>query len=144
MSHTRLKALTVTPSSFWSTSDFVQKNSERFCTHSKYETVTPPPFARMSGIRRIPRLWKMSSASDSVASVEVFLLSHLTLFGADTNRHYHKVGPRQSPPGGPADREGLARDDAGDGEALRHRDRVHDPRHRLAVRVDVRCGDVLL
>src|SRR5438445_806704 len=45
---------------------FVRKNSERFWTHSKYDTVTPPPFARMSGIRRIPRLWKRSSASGVV------------------------------------------------------------------------------
>src|SRR5438876_6790248 len=62
MSQTRPNALSMIPSSFWSTSDFVQKNSERFWTHSKYDTVTPPPFARMSGIRRIPRLWKRSSA----------------------------------------------------------------------------------
>src|SRR2546429_4315626 len=66
MSQTRPNALTMIPSSFWSTSDFVQKNSERFWTHSKYDTVTPPPFARMSGIRRIPRLWKRSSASGVV------------------------------------------------------------------------------
>src|SRR3989449_951226 len=66
MSHTRLNALTMMPSSFSSTSFFVQKNSDRFCTHSKYDTVTPPPLARMSGITRMPRLCKMSSASGVV------------------------------------------------------------------------------
>src|SRR5439155_4762027 len=43
-----------------------------------------------------------------------------------------------------ADHERLARDDARLGEPLVHRDRVHDPRHRLAVRVHVRGRDVLL
>src|SRR3989454_5474717 len=66
MSQTRLNALTMMPSSFSSTSFFVQKNSDRFCTHSKYDTVTPPPLAKMSGITRMPRLCKMSSASGVV------------------------------------------------------------------------------
>ena len=32
-------------------------------THSRYDTITPPPFARMSGITLTPRLDSMSSAS---------------------------------------------------------------------------------
>ena len=31
------------------TSSSSQKNDCRSCTHSKYETITPPAFARMSG-----------------------------------------------------------------------------------------------
>src|SRR3990172_5865393 len=43
ISQTRANAAIMMPSSFWSTSDFVQKNSERFWTHSNYNTITPPP-----------------------------------------------------------------------------------------------------
>ena len=41
-----------------------------------------------------------------------------------------------------ADRDRLAGDDAGDGVAAMHRDRVHDPGHRLGVGADVRRRDV--
>src|SRR5439155_8818519 len=41
--------------SFMFTSSSSQKYAWRSCTHSKYETVTPPEFARMSGTSRIPR-----------------------------------------------------------------------------------------
>src|SRR5437016_14315155 len=37
-------------SSRWLTSCSFQKKPWRSCTHSKYETVTPPAFARISGI----------------------------------------------------------------------------------------------
>ena len=40
------------------------------------------------------------------------------------------------------DRQRLAGDDRESGVPVMHRVRVHDPRHRLRVRVHVRCGDV--
>ena len=44
------------------TSSSSQKYAWRSWTHSKYETVTPPEFARMSGTTRMPRSLKISSA----------------------------------------------------------------------------------
>ena len=41
----------------------VQRKHCRFCTHSKYDTVTPPALARMSGIAVMPRRAKISSPS---------------------------------------------------------------------------------
>jgi hypothetical protein len=35
----------------------------RFCTHSKYETVTPPALARMSGITKMPFSSRIASAA---------------------------------------------------------------------------------
>src|ERR1700682_1982316 len=43
-----------------------QKNDCRSCTHSKYETVTPPALARMSGTTMMPRCSRMRSASGVV------------------------------------------------------------------------------
>src|SRR5262245_1405634 len=43
-----------------------QKKSCRSCTHSKYETVTPPALARVSGSTSTPRSWRISSASGVV------------------------------------------------------------------------------
>ena len=48
------------------TSSSVQKNCCASCTHSKYETVTPPAFARMSGTTKTPRSRRISSASSVV------------------------------------------------------------------------------
>src|SRR5437773_24942 len=114
----------------------------------------------MSGIRTIPRLWKMSSASGVVGplapSPMIFALTRGAFSDVRTPSRAH--GARMStsssktssfetgfvPGERPSDREGLARDDTGDREALGHRDRVHDPGHRLAVRVHVGRGDVLL
>ena len=50
--------------SFTSSSD--QEYAWMSCTHSKYETVTPPALARMSGTTAMPRWAKISSASGSV------------------------------------------------------------------------------
>ncbi len=46
-----------------STRSAVQRNCWRFCTHSKYETVTPPALARMSGITGMPRSFRSWSAT---------------------------------------------------------------------------------
>ena len=48
------------------TSSSVQKNCCASCTHSKYETVTPPAFARMSGTTKTPRSRRIASASSVV------------------------------------------------------------------------------
>src|ERR1035438_8625495 len=42
-------------SRYWFTSISVQKKPYRSCTHSKYDTVTPPALHRMSGITSTPR-----------------------------------------------------------------------------------------
>ncbi len=41
-----------------------QKSRLRSCTHSKYETVTPPAFVRTSGSTGIPRAARIASAGD--------------------------------------------------------------------------------
>src|SRR4030065_591708 len=149
---TESKARTQTPSSFASTSCFVQKKFARSWTHSKYDTVTPPPFARMSGITRTPFLYRMSSASGVVGplapSAEIFARTRgafsdvITFSRAQGPRMatssseepparvacgflppprggVHRAGGRRLVPAeGAADREGLARHDAGHGEAL--------------------------
>ena len=43
-----------------------QKKRPMSCTHSKYDTVTPPAFVRMSGSTGIPRSRKIASASSEV------------------------------------------------------------------------------
>ena len=43
-----------------------QNRRPRSCTHSKYDTVTPPALARMSGTTGIPRSAKIASASSVV------------------------------------------------------------------------------
>src|SRR5215217_4130776 len=48
--------------SFELTSGSFQKYSWRPCTHSKYETTTPPALARMSGRTRMPLSSRISSA----------------------------------------------------------------------------------
>src|SRR6266540_1919028 len=48
------------------TSSSFQKYSWRPCTHSKYETTTPPAFASTSGKTRIPRSSRISSAAGVV------------------------------------------------------------------------------
>src|SRR3989441_5362098 len=57
---------------------------------------------------------------------------------------HHAARRRLVPAERTADDERLARDDPGPGGPFVHRDRVHDPCQRLAVRVHVRRGDVLL
>src|SRR5713226_3163983 len=68
----------------------------------------------------------------------------LDLLGGLADRIHEAAGRRLVPAERSSDHQRLARDHARDGEAFRHRDRVHDPGHRLAVRVHVRRGDVLL
>ena len=48
------------------TSSSVQKNSWRPCTHSKYETTTPPAFASTSGTTSTPFASRISSAAGVV------------------------------------------------------------------------------
>src|SRR5216683_3139317 len=70
--------------SFWLTSCSDQKKDCRSCTHSKYDTVTPPALARMSGTRKMPRSRKMASASGVVGplapSTISFALTSRALF----------------------------------------------------------------
>ena len=72
--------------SFWLTSCSDQKKDWRSCTHSKYDTVTPPALARMSGMRKIPRSRKISSASGVVGP---FAPSTISL--ALTSRAFREV-----------------------------------------------------
>src|SRR5581483_10583569 len=65
-SHTRSKASLILSASFARMSSRFQKRRPRSCTHSKYETVTPPAFVRMSGSTGIPRSAKIASASSDV------------------------------------------------------------------------------
>ncbi len=49
------------------TSVSVQKKLCKSCTHSKYETITPPALHRMSGIMKISGRWsRIASASGVV------------------------------------------------------------------------------
>ena len=59
-----------------------QKLACRSCTHSKYETVTPPALARMSGSTMMPRSNRMSSASGSVGP----LAASATILRANARR----------------------------------------------------------
>src|SRR5438105_4129022 len=111
---TSLKARERIAFSFWLTSCSDQKNDCRSCTHSKYETVTPPALARMSGTRKMPRSRKIASARGL----------HATRRAADFER--------------------LACDRRGHRVPEVHRKGVHDPRHGLAVGVDVGGRDVAI
>src|SRR5215475_9174618 len=58
-----LNARVVMSRSFELISSSFQKYSWRPCTHSKYETTTPPAFASTSGRIRMPRSSRISSAA---------------------------------------------------------------------------------
>ena len=60
---TSLNAWTILSSNFLFTSSSVHLNCWRFCTHSKYETVTPPAFVKISGIIAIFRFHSLFAAS---------------------------------------------------------------------------------
>src|SRR5215469_165573 len=66
-------------SRYWLTSFSVQKKPYRSCTHSKYDTVTPPALQRMFGITRMPR----SNISLSAPGVVGPLAASATIFGLD-------------------------------------------------------------
>jgi hypothetical protein len=66
ISQTRSKASFSFSASFSRISSRPQKRRPRSCTHSKYETVTPPAFVRMSGRIGIPRSARIASASSEV------------------------------------------------------------------------------
>ena len=61
--HVSLNARVTMSFSFAFTSSSFQKYSWSPCTHSKYETITPPAFARMSGRIRTPFCSRISSAA---------------------------------------------------------------------------------
>ena len=63
VAHVSLNARVTMSFSFAFTSASFQKYSWRPCTHSKYETTTPPAFARMSGRTRTPLSSRISSAA---------------------------------------------------------------------------------
>ena len=63
MLDTSSKALTMISRNLATTSFSVQKYFCTSWTHSKYETVTPPALARISGTTRMPLSRSMSSAS---------------------------------------------------------------------------------
>ena len=65
-SQTRSKAVAIFSSSRDRISSRSQKKRPMSCTHSKYETVTPPAFVRMSGSTWMPRSARISSASGDV------------------------------------------------------------------------------
>src|SRR5262245_4334899 len=66
MSHTRSNAFESFSASFARISSRVQKRRPRSCTHSKYDTVTPPALVSTSGRTGIPRSQRMASASSDV------------------------------------------------------------------------------
>src|ERR1017187_8842765 len=59
-------------SRYWFTSISVQKKPYRSCTHSKYDTVTPPALHRMSGITNTPRANNSLSAPGGGGAVGGF------------------------------------------------------------------------
>src|ERR1022692_4230171 len=70
-------------SRYWFTSISVQKKPYRSCTHSKYDTVTPPALHRMSGMTSTPRANNSLSAPGVVgplaASATILALMRSTL-----------------------------------------------------------------
>ncbi len=66
---TCLKAFVIIPSSLFCISSSCQKYLCISCTHSKYETTTPPAFARISGSTNTPWSLSMASASRVVGSL---------------------------------------------------------------------------
>src|SRR6266550_648719 len=74
VSHVSSNARTEMSCSFSLTSSSFQKYSWRPCTHSKYETTTPPPFASTSGRITTPASSRMSSACGVVAGKDDQLL----------------------------------------------------------------------
>src|SRR2546423_268608 len=121
--------------SFAFTSTSFQKYSWRPCTHSKYETTTPPALASTSGRMRTPRSSRIASA----AGVTLVELRHRV---ADAEERAARRG--LDAPERAADGERLAGHDAEHRVALVHRVGVEDPGHRRAVGADVRRGNVLL
>ena len=63
---TRSNASAIFSASFARISSRPQKRRPRSCTHSKYDTVTPPAFASTSGSTRMPRSRRIASASTEV------------------------------------------------------------------------------
>src|SRR5215475_11501458 len=63
VSHVSSNARLTMSLSFAFTSTSFQKYSWRPCTHSKYETTTPPAFASTSGRMRMPRSSRIASAA---------------------------------------------------------------------------------
>src|SRR5574341_926748 len=76
---TSASACFMTVRSFEVTSLSSQKNDCESCTHSKYDTVTPPALARISGRIKTPFSWRIGSASGVVgalaASARIFGLT---------------------------------------------------------------------
>ena len=66
ISQTRSKASSILSVSFERISSRPQNRRPMSCTHSKYETVTPPAFVRMSGRTGMPRAARIASASIEV------------------------------------------------------------------------------
>src|SRR5438034_7141318 len=76
---TSWKARVMIFSRCWLTCASSQKNAWSDCTHSKYETVTPPAFARMSGIRKTPFLYSRSEEHTSELQSHSDLVCRLLL-----------------------------------------------------------------
>ncbi len=66
----------------WLISSSVQKKLEKSCTHSKYDTVTPPALAITSGATRILRSRRMSSASGVVGPLAPSMTMRVLMWGA--------------------------------------------------------------
>ena len=66
ISQTRSNASLIFSASLARISSRPQKRPPRSCTHSKYETVTPPAFVRMSGRIGIARALRIASASSEI------------------------------------------------------------------------------
>src|SRR5438270_697356 len=128
--------------SFALTSSSFQKYSWRPCTHSKYETTTPPAFARMSGRTSTPRSSRISSAAGAVAEAldgdpqprEARPLLRDRLDDAVEGA----AGGRLEAAERAADGQRLARDHAEHRVPLVHRIGVEDPCHHARIGADVR------
>ena len=72
--HVSWKARVVMSFSFAFTSASFQKYSWRPCTHSKYDTTTPPALARTSGRMRTPMSSRIASADEILEEKGVLIL----------------------------------------------------------------------
>src|SRR5437667_331435 len=101
--------------------------------------MTPPAFARMSGITVTPRSRRIASASGVVGPFAPSATIVALMRSALSSRIWEPMAAGRA-----ADDERLAGDDPRDGLALGHRVGIHHPRHRLLVGAKVRGRDVVV
>ena len=94
------KARSISSCSFWLTCSSLHMNCWMSCTHSKYDTVTPPALHSTSGMMKMSLLARMASASGVVgplapsARIRQRSLAALVLVDdpLQRGRHQHRAG----------------------------------------------------